>query len=184
MYSDWLRAGRQRGRSSSPSNFKRFSPLPVIQTGFEAHPAFYAVSIGRFLTGVKLTTHLKAEPTSRISGSIHPLLHPSSWLSVKHRDNVTFAVELWLDLVWRKCQCRHYYQFLVNLLSGFKFCVSHSASSNLCWQFYICLQIFIGVSWNILRLFFMKTGQRHHLCISSTSRWTTFYRNKIENFYK
>jgi hypothetical protein len=37
QYSDWLQAGRPRGRSSIPGKVKNF--LHVVQTGSGAHPA-------------------------------------------------------------------------------------------------------------------------------------------------
>jgi hypothetical protein len=40
-YSDWLRAGRPRGRSSSAGNVKNFSLLHVVQTGSGVHPTSY-----------------------------------------------------------------------------------------------------------------------------------------------
>jgi hypothetical protein len=39
-YSDWLRAGRLRVRSSSPGRFKN-SLLKIVQTGSEVHPTTY-----------------------------------------------------------------------------------------------------------------------------------------------
>jgi hypothetical protein len=41
-YSDWLRAGRPRGRSSSPGRIKNF--LQVVQTGSGDHPASYPMA--------------------------------------------------------------------------------------------------------------------------------------------
>jgi hypothetical protein len=67
------------------------------------HPASYPMVTGCSLPGggggligrgQKLTTHLQRVPRSRIIGSIHPLLHTSSWLSasvVKYRDNLLSA---------------------------------------------------------------------------------------------
>jgi hypothetical protein len=48
-YSDWLGAGRPRGRSSSPGRVKNF--LRVIQTGSGAHPASYPMGTGGFFPG-------------------------------------------------------------------------------------------------------------------------------------
>jgi hypothetical protein len=66
---DWLRAGRWRGRSSSPGEVKNFSsrrpnrfwdPPSLLSDGYR----------GR---GVKLTTNLKLVPKLRKRGSVHPL---------------------------------------------------------------------------------------------------------------
>jgi hypothetical protein len=43
-YSDWLRAGRPRGRSSSPGRVKTF--LHVVQTGSVVHPASCLMGTG------------------------------------------------------------------------------------------------------------------------------------------
>jgi hypothetical protein len=48
-----LWAGRQRGRSSSPSRVKKFSLLHVVQTCSEAHPASYPMGTGGFFLGGK-----------------------------------------------------------------------------------------------------------------------------------
>jgi hypothetical protein len=50
-YSDWLRAGRPRGRSSSPGSVKNF--LQVVQTGSGAHPVSYPKVRGAPSPGVK-----------------------------------------------------------------------------------------------------------------------------------
>jgi hypothetical protein len=49
-YSDLLRAGRPRGRSSS----QEFSLLHVVQTGSGVHPTSYPMSTGGSFPGVKL----------------------------------------------------------------------------------------------------------------------------------
>jgi hypothetical protein len=41
-YSDWLRAGRPRGWSSSPGRVKNF----LFSTGYGAHPGSYPVGTG------------------------------------------------------------------------------------------------------------------------------------------
>jgi hypothetical protein len=46
-----LRAGRQRGRSSSPRGVKNF--LHVVQTGSEAHPASYPMGTEGSFSGNK-----------------------------------------------------------------------------------------------------------------------------------
>jgi hypothetical protein len=51
QYSDWLRAGRLRGRSSSPGRFKNF--LHVVQTDSEVHPISYPMSTGGSFPGGK-----------------------------------------------------------------------------------------------------------------------------------
>jgi hypothetical protein len=50
-YSDWLRAGRLRGRSSSPDTIKNF--LYSIQTGSGAQPATYPMGTGGSFPGGK-----------------------------------------------------------------------------------------------------------------------------------
>jgi hypothetical protein len=50
-YSDWLRAGRLRGRSSSPGSVKNF--LHVVQTGSDVHPTSYPICTGAFFAGGK-----------------------------------------------------------------------------------------------------------------------------------
>jgi hypothetical protein len=60
------------------------SPLHVVEIGSGAHLASYPMGIGSsFPRGktAKLTTRLKLVLSSRISGSIHPLLNISSWPS-------------------------------------------------------------------------------------------------------
>jgi hypothetical protein len=44
QYSNWLRAGRPRSRSSSPGKVKSF--LHVVQTGSGVHPASYLMGTG------------------------------------------------------------------------------------------------------------------------------------------
>jgi hypothetical protein len=41
-YSDWLRAGRPRGRSSRPGGWKIFTS-PIVQTGSGVHPTSYTM---------------------------------------------------------------------------------------------------------------------------------------------
>jgi hypothetical protein len=84
-YSDWLQAGRPRGRSSESRKGRDFFPLHVVQTGSGAHPPSYPMGTGGFFPeckaagGVKLTIHLALAPISRKRGYIRPLLHtPSS----------------------------------------------------------------------------------------------------------
>jgi hypothetical protein len=45
-YNDWLRAGRPRSRSSSPSMVKKFCLLHVVQNGYGAHPASCRIDTG------------------------------------------------------------------------------------------------------------------------------------------
>jgi hypothetical protein len=76
--SDWLRAWRPRGQSSSPGRVKNF---PFFMS---SHPASYPMGTGGYFPGgkaaggVKLTTHLHLVPRSRKHGAIHPLPHKSS----------------------------------------------------------------------------------------------------------
>jgi hypothetical protein len=51
-YSDWLRAGRLRGWSSSPG---RVSFLHVVQTGSGVHPTTYPIGTGGYFPGGKAT---------------------------------------------------------------------------------------------------------------------------------
>jgi hypothetical protein len=50
-YSDWLRAGRPRGRSSSPDKVKNF--LHVVQTGSGVHPTSYPMGTGGSSPAIK-----------------------------------------------------------------------------------------------------------------------------------
>jgi hypothetical protein len=50
-YSDWLRAGRPRGRSSSLGRVKNF--LHVVQTGSGVHPTSYPMGTGALSLGVE-----------------------------------------------------------------------------------------------------------------------------------
>jgi hypothetical protein len=77
-YSDWLRAGRPRDRSSSPGRVKNFlfstSSRPALgstQLPIQWVPG--ALSPGQSGRGLKLTTHLQLVRRSRKYGSTHPL---------------------------------------------------------------------------------------------------------------
>jgi hypothetical protein len=77
-YSDWLRAGRPRGRSSCPGRVKNFlfsasSRLALGSTQPPIQWISWALSPGYSDRGVKLTTPLHLVPRSRKCGSIHPL---------------------------------------------------------------------------------------------------------------
>jgi hypothetical protein len=50
-YSDWLLAGRLRGRSSSPGRVKNF--LQIVQTASAVHPTSYPMGAGDILPRVK-----------------------------------------------------------------------------------------------------------------------------------
>jgi hypothetical protein len=63
VYSYWLRAGRPRGRSSSPGMGQDFSPLHVVQTGSGAHPASYPMGTGGPFPGGKAARDVKADHT-------------------------------------------------------------------------------------------------------------------------
>jgi hypothetical protein len=52
-YSDWLRAGRPRGRSSSPGRGQEFSLLHVVHPDCGAHPASYPMGTGGSFPGSK-----------------------------------------------------------------------------------------------------------------------------------
>jgi hypothetical protein len=51
--SDWLRAERPRGRSSSPGRVKNFSLLHIFQRGSEVHPTSYPMDTGGYFSGGK-----------------------------------------------------------------------------------------------------------------------------------
>jgi hypothetical protein len=99
--SDWLRAGRLRGRSSSPGRVKNFlfstSSRPALR--FTQPPIQWVQ--GDSFPGVKwpgreTDTHLQLVPRSRWYGSTHPLSHTSPWHNVelfKHRDNFIFYLK-------------------------------------------------------------------------------------------
>jgi hypothetical protein len=106
-YSDWLRAGRPRGRGSSPGKVKNvyfsissrpfWGPPSLLSNGYQ----------GLFLReqnglDVKLTTHLQLAPSFRKRRSTHPRPLKSSWRSahlVKHRDNLTRRCIAWTGLL-------------------------------------------------------------------------------------
>jgi hypothetical protein len=83
-HSDWLWAGRQSGRSSSPGRVKSsFSPRrrdrlwcppSLLTNGYGG--LFPRGLSGR---GVKMTSHLQLVPRSRKYGSIHPLPPTPLW---------------------------------------------------------------------------------------------------------
>jgi hypothetical protein len=84
--SDWLRAGRPRGRSSSPGRVKNFlfstSARPPLGS---TQPPIQWV-LGALSSGVKRPAREAdhsppASAESRKCGSIHPLLHKPSWHS-------------------------------------------------------------------------------------------------------
>jgi hypothetical protein len=75
--SDWLRAGRPTGWSSSPERVKNF----LFSTSSRGPPNLSSGYRGLFSRGVKLITHLLLAPRSRKCGSIHPLPHTPSWRS-------------------------------------------------------------------------------------------------------
>jgi hypothetical protein len=84
--SDWLRAGRQRSRSSSPGRVKYlpFSTSSKLALGFNQPPV--QMLARDFSPGVKRPGHEAdhSPPTSARSikcGSIHPLPHTHSWRS-------------------------------------------------------------------------------------------------------
>jgi hypothetical protein len=97
-YSDWLRAGRPRSRSSSPYRVKNFlfstssrQALGPAQPPIQWVPGLFPLGLSS--RGVKLTTHLQLVRRSRKYGSIHSLPHTPSWRSVylvKHGVNFTF----------------------------------------------------------------------------------------------
>jgi hypothetical protein len=64
-YSDWLWAGRPRGRSSSPGRVKIVTS-PTVQTGSGVHSTSYTMGTGGSFPGVKRTGHEahRSPPTS------------------------------------------------------------------------------------------------------------------------
>jgi hypothetical protein len=97
LNSDWLRAGRQRGRSSIPVSVKNlpFSTSSRPAVGPTQHPIRWVLEAK--WPDLKLATHLKLVLVSRKRGFIHPLCHTPLWRSaylVKHRDNFTFTLLL------------------------------------------------------------------------------------------
>jgi hypothetical protein len=85
-YSDWLRAGRPTGRSSTPGRVRNFlfSMSSKRVLGSTQPPMRWVP--GALSPGVKrpereLTTHLQLVMRSRKYGSIHPLPHTPSWPS-------------------------------------------------------------------------------------------------------
>jgi hypothetical protein len=51
QYSDWLRAGRPRGRSSSPGRVMNFFLLDVVHTGSRVHPISFGMGTGGSFPG-------------------------------------------------------------------------------------------------------------------------------------
>jgi hypothetical protein len=99
-YSDWLRAGRQKGLSLSPSMIKKFSspycPDRLWHPSIQWVPG--ALLLGQSGRGVRLTTHLQLEPRGQENVGLY--IHPPPTYAVlgqcliKHRDHSTiFYVE-------------------------------------------------------------------------------------------
>jgi hypothetical protein len=85
-YSDWLRAGRRRGRSSRSDRVKNFlfsmSSRPAV--GFTQPPIQcvpWVLSWKVKWSGREADDSPPTVPRSRKYGSIHPLPHTPSWLS-------------------------------------------------------------------------------------------------------
>jgi hypothetical protein len=83
-YSDWLRAGRQRGRSSSPGRVNNFALFirssPVL--GFSQPPIQWlpwALSPGVKRPGREADDSPPTSAEVKNGGSIHPLPHTPSW---------------------------------------------------------------------------------------------------------
>jgi hypothetical protein len=97
--SDWLRDGRPRSRSSSPSSVKNilFSMSSRPALGPTQPPIHWVQEdflLGWSGRGVKLTTHLQLVPRSRKLESIPPHSYKLSWRSaklVKLRNNFTLS---------------------------------------------------------------------------------------------
>jgi hypothetical protein len=77
-YSDWIRAGRPRDRSSS----QEFSLLQIVQTGSEVHPTSYPMGTGGSFPKVKRPRCEADHSRSRERGYIHPP-PPPPWRSVR-----------------------------------------------------------------------------------------------------
>jgi hypothetical protein len=65
QYSDWLRAGRPRGRGSSTGRVKNF--VHVVQDGYGVHPTSYSMVTGALSPGVKRPGHeVDHSPTASV----------------------------------------------------------------------------------------------------------------------
>jgi hypothetical protein len=123
-YSDWLRAGRAKGRSSSPDRVKNVpfstSSRPTLgpnQPPIQCIPE--AFSWGQIGRGVKLTIHLQLASRPRKRGFLHPLPHTPLWRSakfVKHRDNfpLSFTEENYTARVRKYDSDTSQYRLLLN----------------------------------------------------------------------
>jgi hypothetical protein len=84
-YSDWLRAGRPRGRSSSPGRGKIFLFSTLSRPVLGPTQPLIQWVLGALSPGVKRpgceANHSPLMPKSRKRGSIHPLPHTPSWRS-------------------------------------------------------------------------------------------------------
>jgi hypothetical protein len=86
-----LRAGRPRGRSSSPGRVENLPLLHIVQTGSEVHPASYPMDAGALSPGVKLTTtQASVEVMKMWIYTCTPLYAFMAYCLIKHRDNFTF----------------------------------------------------------------------------------------------
>jgi hypothetical protein len=91
-YSDWLRAGRPRGHSSSSGGGKSFL-FSTSSRQVEAHPASYQMDTEDSFSGRKADHSYQPNALVKNTGSTHPFPRTSSWRSaylVKHSDNFTF----------------------------------------------------------------------------------------------
>jgi hypothetical protein len=97
LYSDWLRVGRLRVRSSSPRR-GRFFPFEVVQIGSWAHSASYPVGTEGPFPGVKrLGRDADPSPPTMPGSRIHGCVHPSPLLlQVRY-----FAIICTSFLLWR-----------------------------------------------------------------------------------
>jgi hypothetical protein len=84
-YSNWLRAGRPRGRSSRPGKVKNFLFSTLFQTVSGVHPTFYPMGTGDSFPGYKAAGTWSWPLTSNYirkkRKSIYPLLFTPSWRS-------------------------------------------------------------------------------------------------------
>jgi hypothetical protein len=107
-YSDWPRAGRPRGLSSSSARVKNFL---TVQTDSGVHPTSYTMATGALSPEVK-RPGLEADHSPPASVEVKkiwiytPLPYTPSWRSaklIKHRDNFTFyVIRCWERLSYLK----------------------------------------------------------------------------------
>jgi hypothetical protein len=88
--------------SSPPRPNRLWGPPSLLSNGYQG--LLPREQSGR---GVKLTNHLHLVPRSRMHGAIPPFPNTPSWCGaqLKHRDNFTFYLYLYLNKKQRKSTC-------------------------------------------------------------------------------